>query len=327
MTCRVSECDFPNYLTDDFRTEGQNGTMLTEATSDAVRSDRWIVADPKRFREQFNQTSFEVSHYLAGHPLFQLPALMELADRTLKVRPRDLHYDAGDVRVDQRWEEIKGSQFSPQEALRRVEDCGAWFVFKSAQRDPNYGVFLDRGLAELKAHMGPRIDSQIMVEDIIIFVTSPKRVTTYHIDRECNFLLQIRGHKTLHVFDREDREVLSEEEIERFWAKDFNAAVYKPALQYRAKSYRLVPGNGVHIPVNCPHWLENDNNISVSLSVNFQFKDKLRANAYRANFLLRKMGLRPTPPGRSVALDALKSYSIAPGVWAKKTYQRMARGT
>jgi hypothetical protein len=300
--------------------------MLTMVTSEAGRSDRWIVANPERFREQFNRTSFEVSHYLASHPLFQLPALMELADRTLKVRPDDLHYDAGNVRVDQRWDEIGKSPFSAKEALQRVEDCGAWFVFKSAQRDPEYRVFLDRGLAELKANMGPGIDSQILVEDIIIFVTSPKRVTTYHIDRECNFLLQIRGAKTLHVFDREDREVLSEEEIERFWAVDFNAAVYKQHLQHRAKSYRLTPGTGVHIPVNCPHWLENDDNVSVSLSVNFQFKDELRANAYRANFLLRKFGLNPTPPGQSDVIDTVKSYTVAPLVWAKKTYKQMKRG-
>jgi hypothetical protein len=187
-------------------------------------------------------------------------------------------------------------------------------------------VLLDRGLAELKAHIGSGIDSQIMVEDIIIFVTSPKRVTTYHIDRECNFLLQIRGAKTVHVFDREDREVLSEEEIERFWAVDFNAAVYKQHLQHRAKSYRLTPGMGVHIPVNCPHWVENEDNVSVSLSVNFQFKDKLRANAYRANFLLRKIGLHPKPPGKSAALDTVKSCVVIPFIWAKKTYKHLSRG-
>ena len=298
--------------------------MPTTVTPTTGRSDGWIVADPERFREQFNRTSFELSHSLSGHPLFQLPALMELADRTLKTRPQDLHYDAGDVRVDQRWDQIAKTSFSAKEALERVENCGAWFVFKSAQRDPEYRVFLDRGLAELKAHMGLGIDSQIMVEDIIIFVTSPKRVTTYHIDRECNFLLQIRGAKTLHVFDREDREVLSEEEIERFWAVDFNAAVYKPNLQQRAKSYKLVPGMGVHIPVNCPHWLENDDNVSISLSVNFQFKDSLRANAYRANFLLRKLGLHPTPPGRSLLLDRMKSFAILPMVQARRAYQRLS---
>ncbi|MGH9431372.1 MAG: transcriptional regulator [Terriglobia bacterium] len=299
--------------------------MASIANSDLAITDRWIVADREQFRINFNQKSFEVSHNLATQPLFQLPQLMELAERTLKARPKDLHYDAGNVTVGQRWDEIAKAPFSAQEGLEQVESCGAWFVFSSAQRDPEYRVFLDRGLAEIKALAGPHIESQILVEDIIIFVTSPKRVTTYHIDRECNFLLQIRGTKTLHVFDREDRDVLTEKEIERFWAADFNAAVYKPHLQHRATSYKLVPGMGVHIPVNCPHWLENDDNVSVSLSVNFQFKDASRANAYRANFLLRKVGLHPTPPGQSLALDAVKSYAMMPSVWAKKAYNHFAR--
>ena len=286
-------------------------------------SQPWIIADPAEFRTQFNRRSFEVSHHLASNPLFQLPSLMELAKRTLKTRSQDLYYDAGNIRVDQRWDAVPERTFSAVEAMQRIENCGAWFIFRSAQRDPEYRVFLDRGLAEIKANIGPDIDSQIMVEDIIIFVTSPKRVTSYHIDRECNFLLHIRGTKTLHVFDREDREVLSEEEIERFWSTDNNSARYKPHLQNRAASYKLAPGKGVHIPVNCPHWIENDDNVSVSLSVNFQFKDTLRANAYRANFLLRKLGLDPTPPGRSRALDSVKSNAVRPVVWAKKTYNRL----
>jgi len=181
--------------------------------------------------------------------------------------------------------------------LERIENSGAWVLFRSVQRDAEYRVLLDHGLAEIKSYLGPTIDSQILVEDVLIFVASPKRVTTYHIDRECNFLLHIRGTKTIHVFDREDREVLPEEELERFWSVDFNAAVYKPQLQHRAISYKLAPGIGVHIPVNCPHWIENDDNVSISLSLNFQLRERLRANIYRANFLLRQLGFHPTPPG------------------------------
>jgi len=297
--------------------------MTTNVHSDPITSASWIVVDPDEFRQKFNRESFALRHNLASHPLLQLPELMQLAERTLKTRPDLLHYDVGSIRVGQRWDEIAPSELSATEALRRVENCGAWFVFKSAQHDAKYRFFLDHGLAEVKAAIGPGIDSKILVEDIIIFVTSPKRVTTYHIDRECNFLLQIQGTKTIHVFDREDREVLSEEEIERFWAVDFNAAVYKPHLQHRARSYKLVPGTAVHIPVNCPHWLENDDNVSVSLSVNFQFKDSLRGNAYRTNFLLRKLGLHPTPPGRSPALDAVKSCVMTPVMWTKAPVKRL----
>jgi hypothetical protein len=282
-----------------------------------------IGVDGEEFREEFNRRAFAISHSLAAEQLFQLPSLMKLAERTLKTHPAHVHYDAGEIRVDQRWNEVPKAVFSPQEALRRIEHCGAWFIFKAVQLDPEYKPFLERGLGEIKALIGPKINSQILVEDLLIFVTSPNRISSYHIDRECNFLLQIRGNKTVYIFDRNDREVLPEEEIERFWSVDHNAARYKPHLQDRAASYRMTPGMGVHIPVNFPHWVKNDDNVSVSLSVNFQFKDTLRANVYRANFLLRKMGMKPTPPEKSPALDAVKSYAMQSAMWARKAYRRL----
>jgi hypothetical protein len=148
------------------------------------------------------------------------------------------------------------------------------------------------------------------VQDAIVFITSPNRVTSYHIDRECNFILQIHGEKDISVFDKDDRVVLTEEEIERFWMVDNNAAVYKPQHQNRAKVYRMGPGKAIHVPVNAPHWVKNDNNISVTLSVNFQFRENFPAHVYRANYLLRKMGLTPTPPGQSGVRDGLKVFAM-----------------
>lgn len=62
----------------------------------------------------------------------------------------------------------------------------------------------------------------------MIFLTSPNRVTSYHIDRECNFLMQVSDEKTINVFDRNDHEVVPDEELENFWSKDNNAGIYKP---------------------------------------------------------------------------------------------------
>src|SRR5271170_6980118 len=116
--------------------------------------EKWIEADPGKFRDYFNRKSFEISHHMASHPLFQLPPLMDLAERTLKTRPVDLYYDAGDIRIDQRWDATPKKPFSPQEALQRIETCGAWFIFRSAQKDPEYRLFLDKGLEELKTLIG-----------------------------------------------------------------------------------------------------------------------------------------------------------------------------
>ena len=38
----------------------------------------------------------------------------------------------------------------------------------------------------------------------VILITSPNRVTSYHIDPDCNFLCQLQGEKVLHVFGREN---------------------------------------------------------------------------------------------------------------------------
>ena len=264
------------------------------------------------FRGSFNRSPFEFQHKLAGHPLFALPRLLELARATREQRPRDLYYDAGsDIRVNQRWDQIGPKQFPVEEALHRIENCGAWVTLHQAQKDPEYGALFHECMREFESLTGVDFHKVMRVEDALIFITSPGRVTPYHIDRECNFLLQIRGEKNLYVFDRNDEEVLPVTEIERFWAVDNNAAVYKPQFQNRASTYRLVPGNGVHIPVNNPHWVQNDNNVSISLSVNFTWKDWERANVYRANFLMRKFGMSPTPPKQSRLLDSVKNVVIA----------------
>ncbi|MCP3709192.1 transcriptional regulator [Paraburkholderia sp. CNPSo 3274] len=272
--------------------------------------DKWIDADASVFRENFERKSFDVSHHLASHPLFQLPQLMELAERTLKTRPADLYYDMGDVAPGQKWNDTNRA-FSPLNALQQLEDSNAWFIFRGPQQDPAYVELYTHAIAEIKGMVGGDIESAIKREDLIIFVTSPKRVTAYHIDRECNFILQIHGQKDLYVFDREDRQVLPEVELERFWTIDHNAPNYRPELQDRAKTYRLAPGNGVHVPVNCPHWLKNGDNISVTLSVNFQFLNTLRADVYRANHYLRKLGINPTPPGQSAVLDRAKAAAFS----------------
>jgi hypothetical protein len=295
-------------------------------SSDFGSAARWIIADAKAARENFNRQSFQISHRLSSHPLFQLGKLLELAERTARFRPEDLYFDMGAVRTGQRWDEIPEARFSAVEAMQQLEDSSAWFIFRHTQRDPEYRDLFERGLSEIKEIAGDGIGSQIRQEDIIIFVTSPKRVTPYHIDRECNFLLQISGTKTIHVFDRDDKDILPDEEIERFWAVDNNAPVFRPEYQDRAISYKMVPGNGVHIPVNFPHWVQNDDNISVSLSVNFQFLDSMRANLYRSNYYLRRLGLKPSRPGQHDARDAAKSFAMSCALAARRLIRGRHRG-
>jgi hypothetical protein len=259
------------------------------------------------FKENFNKLPFLFEHKLANHPLFTVERLRELALETREKRPQELYYDAGhNVGIGTRWSEM-GDKPPLEEAFERIETVGSWITIHQAQLNPEYGAVFNTCMREFETLTGLDFRKMMRVEDALIFITSPNRTTTYHIDRECNFLLQIRGEKTIYMFDQRDKQVVPETELEAFWAVDKNAGRYKPELQDRATPYRLIPGNGIHIPINDPHWLQNDNNVSVSLSVNFTLKDSERANIYRANYFLRKAGLKPAPPFTSPIADGLKN--------------------
>jgi hypothetical protein len=278
--------------------------MPTETVTLNPRATRIFECDEVEFREQFDRQSFEFSHQLSGHRLFEIPRLVELA-KTL-AQTGAVYQDAGEIQVGQRWEDCPSGNLSVDETIRRIRDAGAWIILRRAEEDPEYRVVLDDCMAEIRNLLGRDLKKEMMLQNAIIFITSPNRIATYHIDRECNWILQIHGEKDISVFDKNDREVLPEEEIERFWTVDNNAPTYKEQYQSRARIYRLAPGRAVHVPVNAPHWVKNDNNISVTLSVNFQFPESFRADVYRANYWLRRLGFSPTPPGKSQLRDNLK---------------------
>ncbi len=280
------------------------------ATEGPVSAKTIVPSDD--FPRKFNREAFLFHHKFAEHPLFTLPRLMQLAMDTRKTHPQDLYYDAGkDVAIGMRWDAM-GAPPPLEEAMERIENNGAWITIHQAQNDPEYAAIYDQCMSEFSELSGVDFKKAMRVQDALIFITSPNRVTPYHIDRECNFLLQIHGGKTIYIFDSKDREVLPQEEIERFWTVDNNAPVYKPQFQDRSTPYHLEPGNGVHLPVNWPHWLKNDNNISVSLSVNFTWKDSERGNIYRANHYMRKfLHVNPKPPFESAMSDGVKNAFMA----------------
>ncbi len=267
---------------------------------------RVIDVDGNQFKRDFNRVPFLLRHTLCGDPLLSLDALKVLTGK-LQAIPGEVYADVDVDRVDQRWDEVSRPTSSPGALVDSIADAKAWVVIRRAEMDPRYGVLLDETVRQIETLLGRNLQNQMRAQNAIVFLSSPRRITTYHIDRECNFILQISGEKTVYVFDQNDRDVLPEEELERFWTVDNNAAVYKPEYQSRAKVFYLRPGDGLHVPVNAPHWVQNGNDISVTLSLNFQFNDELLANQYRANFCLRKLGLKPQPPGKSKGLDRVKS--------------------
>jgi hypothetical protein len=261
------------------------------------------------FREDFDERPFEFRHsFTSGHPLFSLERMRRLL--TNPVTKNSVYYNAGDIRVDQRLDSVPERTKPVEEVFDSVGNAGAWIALLRVNEDPDYGSLLDECLSEVKKLSGRVIDEDKKTQEADIYITSPGRVTMYHLDPICNFLMQIGGEKQIHIFDRNDRDVLPEEELERFWSVKNYAATYPQELENRAEVYTLRPGTGVHIPLSNPHWLKNGDDISISLSINYQYKDMRIKNAYQANYYLRKMGLKPKPLGRSEFVDYLKASAV-----------------
>ena len=284
--------------------------MLRDSMADDLqtpgRMERWLQLDPSTLRADFNVRGFELQHGLSTHELLTMPHLLELARLTAAQRPADVYFDAGDIGIGQRWSDAPKLSDPVDAVLERIESANAWIILRRADRHPEYKALMTALLDQVAAEAGVRATRHVVGREMIVFIASPRRVTSYHIDRECSFLFQIQGTKEISLFEQGDREVLPEEEIERFWTVDSNAPRYKPQLQGRAKTVLLRPGNGVHIPVNAPHWLRNGPEPSISVNINLVYSGRERAHAYRANYYLRRLGLEPTPPNRSPALDLVK---------------------
>lgn len=266
--------------------------------------------DPDRFRADFDRRPFLIRHRLADHPLFALPRLIELA-RALP--EKQVEYNAGDVPVSLDPAQTPRTGLSVEETIRRIEECRSWLVLKFVETDADYRALLNECLDQMADATGLPPEGMTNRE-AFIFISSPGSVTPYHVDPECNFLLQVRGLKTVHQFDRDDRSLISEEELERFFSGAHRNLDFRDEYQARAKTFLLQPGDGLHFPVAAPHWVKNEDEVSISFSITFRTDtSERRCGAYQVNHALRRWGLRPAPVGVSSWRDGLKYQALRIG--------------
>ncbi len=259
--------------------------------------------DARTFVTDFDRRPFLIHHRLSEHPLFALPRLIELAQA---LPERQVEYNAGDCPVSLDPTKTPRNGLSIDETIRRIEECRSWLVLKFVEADPAYSDLLDECLAEIGVVAEP-LRLGMDQRESFIFISSPGSVTPYHIDPECNFLLQIRGLKTVHQFPADDRTLITEEELEHFFGGGHRNLKFRDEFQTKAQTFQLRPGDGLHFPVAAPHWVKNEGAVSISYSVTFRTRaSERRCAVHNFNAGLRRWGLRPTPVGRSPWRDACK---------------------
>ncbi len=198
------------------------------------------------------------------------------------------------------------------DAFDRIEMSGMRLKLSRIHLEPEYGELLaacTRDISELTS-----IDLARNYRDTLatLFITSPGQVTPYHVDSEVNFLIQLAGTKVVYIFDGNDRELLPWRELEEYHHGTRRIEL-RQEFQSRGVPYELRPGLGVHNPVNFPHWVQNGALPSISLAVSYMRPKNDSLDVLRMNRYLRRFGIEPTPPGKSVIVDSAKRAIIHTG--------------
>ncbi|SEF65622.1 hypothetical protein SAMN05421819_0718 [Bryocella elongata] len=272
---------------------------------------RVIECERGVFERDLNLRPFEVAHTLRDHPLLQLSALIELADAMASSAPSDVDYNQGVIETrENRSHRPPPTRDYAARLLHFINQADASVTLRHIERQDGYRQIMEALVLDALSLAGAGTNDllrRIESFEAILLVTSPNRVTEYHVDSDCSWIFQVGGAKSIHLFDREDTSILPQEELERFYAVDRRAPRYKPQYESRANITTIAPGSGLHIPANTPHWLLNGPEVSISLNIVFHLRDAVHASLYRANHFLRKVGVTPSIPGQFPARDRAKA--------------------
>jgi hypothetical protein len=233
-----------------------------------------------------------------AHSLLSLEAIAELADR-LPPGSTERHAAEQPKLVPGGAADIGGR---PSETVLGIEDNGCWMVLWYIEQDAEYKALLDGCLGEVEEHLVGN-EGAICQREAFLFLSAPNAVTPLHFDPEQNFLLQIRGQKDMNVCSFAD-EADHLRELERYYGGGHRNLEAMPA---ESETFRLEPGMGVYVPSFFPHWVQNGPRASVSLSLTFRTQASRRAErVHTINARLRRLGLKPVPPGVSPVRDRTK---------------------
>ena len=248
-----------------------------------------------------------VRHRISDHPLLQIEPLVELSSRLAKHgRIRTHSNEAYAGTAFNHAPMLYPNQRPPEETLANIESAKAWMSLLNVQTDDIYRGLVDQVLDDLKPGID-RVDPGMTYRGGWIFVTSPNTVTPFHMDKEHNFILQIKGSKRLLVWEPDDIEVLSEQARDLFHASHSRDLVaWREEARARAHVFELKPGMGAYMPQTAPHLVENGDNASVTVSFTYYTDATRRKSRLHAlHQRMRGWGWSPSPVGAHPLMDTL----------------------
>lgn len=257
-----------------------------------------ITVTSDAFSQAYDRNALRVQHDLQNDPWLTIDALVALAE----AHPEDLvEHNLGEVAVTVPDGDAPRLGHTGAQVLTDIAENGSWMVLKNVERHPVYGALLDRVLDGV-APLAPTDEGTDLRREAFVFVSAPDAITPAHTDPEHNFLLQIRGSKTMHVGPFDDRQTRAVA-LERYYSGHHRNIADVPA---GLRAIELLPGQGVYVPPDQPHWVRNGDEVSISLSVTWRTPTtERRSRLWAANHALRERGKQPRAPGESRVHDAV----------------------
>ena len=279
--------------------------MLAERARQQAAS--YLIFDPAVLRSEYNRRPFVFEHRLAEHPLMTLPALFALCRRLPEfqvgfrfgVVPGDTDFDTSLSRYR--------DGLTLDDAIERLEERQAYICVNNPERDAQYRPLLESLLGEI-ALQTAQLDPDISWYSSYIFISARDSVTPYHMDREMNFLMQIRSTKTVLLWDPADDEIMTPAQKDSLLSHIGDRPHYQASFEGKAMRFELRPGLGVHHPFIAPHRVHTGPEVSITLAFTFRTRrSDTWTRAHQFNHKLRQIGLRPTIVGHHPWLDGTKS--------------------
>lgn len=237
------------------------------------------------------------THGLVGHPLLTVEAVADLAEQLggesisaeEAVKPLvnavpDFQSLATDAIADR---------------IRELAHSDSWFTLLNIEQSHGHRVLIDEILDAVATSTG--LPPQSLRRRMgFVFASSPGSVTPAHFDIEHSLLMQLEGHRRLWFGDFPDP-ASREREVSRYWQGSFGRLESMPIER---GEHHLEPGTGAYIPPYVPHWLQNGDTRSLSLTVTFFDRSNEDESLVQSfNERLRRFGLQPRAYGSAPRRD------------------------
>lgn len=280
----------------EWSTQIEAGTVGPVLTADGV----------EQLRAVYPLKTGVLSHCLADHPLLSREMLALAAQR---MNPAHVECRAADGANGGEFAMAAPVANSAAETIRQIDRAGRWVMLRRAEQLPEYAELIGALLAEIEPVLD-QTTGKTLKAIAFIFISSPGTLTPFHFDPEFNILFQIAGAKRFATFPLSEP-WLPVTQQEQFHRLEDNLLPWDEALRTRETVHRLVPGQALFVPYKVPHWVQVEDEPSISISLTWKTQCSIEQDlAWRCNDWLRHRGLAPEAPAAMPRRPLLKARSM-----------------